>query len=1024
MSKKKEDAIEKLSDAICVIRKSLTCSICLGLCTDPYTPRCGHPFCQKCIIEVMGKRSAQCPMCNGVLTRRTLIRNNQLNSIIEHLHKIEDAIKIDINLGIADYEASTLDSESTDKNMLTKTLKIQGTKSCNKMKCLDICNTRNSQLTNVSKSNVKNSHIIIKPKKYEGMNNSHNVNFENNFTKNVFVPEHSSNSSFNGIGEINCSEEINKFTAKDDNSRNKKSNSAKILQPQSLTLAKDSERHSFQDQQFENVIATRSKLDGIIKCPETHKLVPFKKLGRMFRKQKQIPFYYISKLSKIQNEDKGKDNSIPILVQRSKDLKTNFCVTNLSDSGISKTKENLSTDISKVNDSIQNFHPVEMETLELVFPQNDSQLKDLSLDVSKVNDNIQSSHAVELKKLDLIPPQNDSQLKHLSIDTPEEKREFLNSRNEVNNSQEESKFHQSEKYKKILDESDLDINTEQFKELENLPHFTENIISVETEIMKEKNDSEKFPQNSDSSSIIPCSLNQPFEKPPAHTIKSFQTNSLSPESEDLASHFFADVIEKSKDIRRKSCVNAVTRNEETSMQLKSDLMLLTQDKTDQNVSQELITQQIITSNRARNIEKQETSSLVKKIQNSSVAELSQLFTFNDKFNQNDSLTNETNKNKKEKKQTQPYDKDVSYVSEKADLLNLSNLSMNVSEEQMMLEDFEKQLFGVKTCQEKCASLFPDNIKQSISTFDANAVDLRSSQKSLSDHDFEINTFEKKKPSRFPDNIKQSISTFDANDVDLRSSQKSLSDHDFEINTFEKKKPSPQTGVKRKSCPLYHSTPKVLKLGDNSRMLTTSLNVGTSSEFQNCGTLCKESTTENFFQKKEKLTFVCSGLSSSQIQMVRQLSELVNANFISTFNSTVTHVIVKVIGQRNTTEKTLKYLQGIAYGKWIVTIDWVNDSLKNQKMLDEDKYEVVDNLTLEEGPKKSRLRTKSIFEGFICLCQGPFNDVSVADYSDLLTHMGAKILQGMEDFIDSNYKNKRKIIILQADHWTDNVINID
>lgn len=42
--------------------------------------------------------------------------------------------------------------------------------------------------------------------------------------------------------------------------------------------------------------------------------------------------------------------------------------------------------------------------------------------------------------------------------------------------------------------------------------------------------------------------------------------------------------------------------------------------------------------------------------------------------------------------------------------------------------------------------------------------------------------------------------------------------------------------------------------------------------------------------------------------------------------------------------------------------------------------------------------------------------------DLLTHMGAKILQGMEDFIDSNYKNKRKIIILQADHWTDNVIS--
>lgn len=81
-----------------LLKSELFICCSLGVCFKPYTPRCGHPFCQQCIIKVMMKCSVQCPVCNGILTRRTLIQNNHLSSIIIFLYKIEHAIKTDINL--------------------------------------------------------------------------------------------------------------------------------------------------------------------------------------------------------------------------------------------------------------------------------------------------------------------------------------------------------------------------------------------------------------------------------------------------------------------------------------------------------------------------------------------------------------------------------------------------------------------------------------------------------------------------------------------------------------------------------------------------------------------------------------------------------------------------------------------------------------------------------------------------------------------------------------------------------------
>ncbi|XP_075135065.1 nuclear factor 7, brain-like [Leptodactylus fuscus] len=63
----------------------LTCSICLSIYKDPVTLRCGHNFCQECILSALeGSGPYNCPECRLELQERpTLRRNVALTNIAE-----------------------------------------------------------------------------------------------------------------------------------------------------------------------------------------------------------------------------------------------------------------------------------------------------------------------------------------------------------------------------------------------------------------------------------------------------------------------------------------------------------------------------------------------------------------------------------------------------------------------------------------------------------------------------------------------------------------------------------------------------------------------------------------------------------------------------------------------------------------------------------------------------------------------------------------------------------------------------
>ncbi|XP_061935149.1 uncharacterized protein LOC108003844 isoform X3 [Apis cerana] len=169
---------------------------------------------------------------------------------------------------------------------------------------------------------------------------------------------------------------------------------------------------------------------------------------------------------------------------------------------------------------------------------------------------------------------------------------------------------------------------------------------------------------------------------------------------------------------------------------------------------------------------------------------------------------------------------------------------------------------------------------------------------------------------------------------------------------------------------------------------------------------------------QKLCFVCSGLVLSEIEQVKTLAQKVNVKYRQQFDQEVTHVIVKA-DKDNSANKTLKYLQGVAHKKWIVGFDWVINSLKENRLVNEEPYEVVDSRTLEAGPRRSRLREKDLFTGFVFFCNGPYDNVSVQQYQDMLRATGAIVVQSLSALAAE--KSRLRIIMIQADMYEYEII---
>jgi hypothetical protein len=162
----------------------------------------------------------------------------------------------------------------------------------------------------------------------------------------------------------------------------------------------------------------------------------------------------------------------------------------------------------------------------------------------------------------------------------------------------------------------------------------------------------------------------------------------------------------------------------------------------------------------------------------------------------------------------------------------------------------------------------------------------------------------------------------------------------------------------------------------STLTTTTATVSSSSSARPPKKKLRESTdfptSRNSLEPKHYPTTTCSSSSSSSA-MTRQrdpskpihilltciedknvvekkLEELIK--FFSSkgvsiqlehqFNKDVTHILVSMDENGVVSQRTLKYMQGIAYGCWILSTNWIQGCLDAKELLLEEKYEVVAN----------------------------------------------------------------------------------
>lgn len=92
---------ERIRVVTLLLVKTVECPICLEVLNDPLATSCHHRFCRVCIEKALtGKYKIPCPLCNAVVTKRSLNKSENFAEIVEKVKKLSDAIRQDTGLDV------------------------------------------------------------------------------------------------------------------------------------------------------------------------------------------------------------------------------------------------------------------------------------------------------------------------------------------------------------------------------------------------------------------------------------------------------------------------------------------------------------------------------------------------------------------------------------------------------------------------------------------------------------------------------------------------------------------------------------------------------------------------------------------------------------------------------------------------------------------------------------------------------------------------------------------------------------
>ncbi|NXA65706.1 BRCA1 protein, partial [Mohoua ochrocephala] len=183
---------------------------------------------------------------------------------------------------------------------------------------------------------------------------------------------------------------------------------------------------------------------------------------------------------------------------------------------------------------------------------------------------------------------------------------------------------------------------------------------------------------------------------------------------------------------------------------------------------------------------------------------------------------------------------------------------------------------------------------------------------------------------------------------------------------------------------------------------------------------KENAASPVVTKRKEMSIVASGLNHSEHLVVQKFVKKTQSTLSNHITEGTTHVIMKT-DEELVCERTLKYFLGIAGRKWVVSYQWIIQSFKEGRILDEESFEVrgdVINGRNHQGPKRARQAlTEKIFKDFEICCYGPFTDMTTEHLEWMVELCGASVVK--QPGLFTHTADSTAVVVVQPDAWKEN-----